>query len=108
MPRPFYTELHVYRLLPVLEKTGLLAALVRDYLDPILSDRELLKTLKVYLRYSGAKQETANALFIVRQTLYNRLDKIAELLGDDFMSPEKRLMIELALFGYEYRNGPIN
>jgi len=108
LPRPFYTELHVYRLLPVLEKTGLLAALVRDYLDPILSDRELLKTLKVYLRYSGAKQETANALFIVRQTLYNRLDKIAELLGDDFMSPEKRLMIELALFGYEYRNGPIN
>jgi len=112
LPRPFYTELHVYRLLPMLEKTGQLNALVRDYLGPILSDgegsRQLLKTLKVYLQYSGAKQETANALYIVRQTLYNRLDKIAELIGEDFMAPEKRLMIELALFAYEYRYGPIN
>jgi purine catabolism regulator len=108
LPRPFYDELHAYRLLPVLEKTGQLDALIRDYLGPVLSDRELLKTLKVYLRYSGAKQETANALYIVRQTLYNRLDKIAELLGEDFMAPEKRLMIELALLAFEYRNGPIN
>jgi purine catabolism regulator len=112
LPRPFYTELHVYRLLPVLEKTGQLESLVRDYLGPILpggdGNQQLLKTLKVYLQYSGAKQETANALFIVRQTLYHRLDKIGELLGEDFMAPEKRLMIELALFAYEYLYGPIS
>ncbi|CAM3604761.1 PucR family transcriptional regulator [Marinicrinis lubricantis] len=112
LPTPFYNELHVYRLISSLEKSGQLYALVQDYLGSLLPyDREkntqLLKTLKVYLQLSCAKQETAKELFIVRQTLYHRLNKISELMGDDFTSPEKRLMIELALFAYEYLYGPI-
>lgn len=107
LPNPFYTELHMYRLLSIIEKSGHLPSFIEDYLGPLLKydhekNAQLLKTLKVYLQLSGAKQETANSLFIVRQTLYHRLDKIKELLGDDFMNPEKRLMIELALYAYEY------
>jgi len=110
--RPLYTELHVYRIVSNLEKTGDLPALIEDYLGPILryephKNAQLLKTLKVYLQLSGAKQETANALFIVRQTLYHRLNKLGELLGEDFMAPEKRLMLELALYAYEYVHGPV-
>ncbi|EXX85007.1 CdaR family transcriptional regulator, partial [Paenibacillus darwinianus] len=110
--RPFYTELHVYRIISGMEKAGQLAAFTEDYLGPILryernKNAHLLKTLKVYLQSSGAKQETANALFIVRQTLYHRLTKIGELLGEDFMAPQKRLMLELALYAYEYSHGPV-
>ncbi len=110
--RPLYTELHVYRIIAGMEKTGQLPAFIDDYLGPILrcergKSVQLLKTLKVYLQFSGAKQETANALYIVRQTLYHRLNKIGELIGGDFMAPEKRLMLELALYAYEYANGPI-
>ncbi|WP_199615923.1 PucR family transcriptional regulator [Paenibacillus alkalitolerans] len=112
LQRPFYTELHVHRIIAGMEKAGQLSAFIDDYLGPILryernKDAHLLKTLKVYLQLSGAKQETANALFIVRQTLYHRLNKISELLGSDFTMPEKRLMIELALYAYEYAHGPV-
>ena len=111
--RPLYAELHVYRIVAGMERTGELAAFVDEYIGPLLRYEQqrsahLVKTLKTYLRLSGAKQETADALFIVRQTLYHRLSKIAELLGDDYLAPEKRMMIELALYGYEYMHGPVS
>lgn len=46
------------------------------------------------------KKDTAERLFIVRQTLYHRLEKIEQLLGSDFMQTEKRLALELILFSY--------
>ncbi|GGA14125.1 hypothetical protein GCM10008018_68810 [Paenibacillus marchantiophytorum] len=111
--RPFYQELHIYKILHHLKQSGELGPLIEDYIGSLLSmDRErnsqLLKTLKVYLALNGSKQETAKALFIVRQTLYHRLDKIAALLGSDYMEPHKRITIELALHGYEYVNGMID
>ncbi|MCI3922242.1 PucR family transcriptional regulator [Paenibacillus sp. TRM 82003] len=112
MSQPFYAELHVYRVLSQLAKTSALDSFVAEYLGPLIAHErkkpsQLLRTLQVYLRCSGSKQETANALFIVRQTLYHRLSKIAELLGEDFMKPEKRFMLELALYAYEYKQGPV-
>ncbi|WKB36248.1 helix-turn-helix domain-containing protein [Terrilactibacillus sp. S3-3] len=65
-------------------------------------ERELLHTLKVYLDLNGVKKETAETLYVSRQALYNRLDKIRRLLGEDFMSPKKRIAIEIAIQGYEY------
>ncbi|MDF2937464.1 MAG: hypothetical protein K0Q90_2837, partial [Paenibacillaceae bacterium] len=40
-------------------------------------------------------------LFIVRQSLYYRLEKLKELLGEDFMVPETRLAISVALRAYQ-------
>ncbi|MBD0380244.1 PucR family transcriptional regulator [Paenibacillus sedimenti] len=113
LAEPFYHELHVYKVIINLKKTGLLQSFIDEYIGPVVSyDREksshLLKTLKVYLALCGSKQDTAKELFIVRQTLYHRLDKIAALLGDDYMDPSKRIAIELALHGYEYMNGAIH
>ena len=58
---------------------------------------ELLKTLNIYLQCKGSKTETAEQLHIVRQTLYHRLDKIYELIGNDFMESYKRQAIEVAI-----------
>ncbi|WP_053377336.1 PucR family transcriptional regulator [Paenibacillus sp. FJAT-27812] len=112
LPSPFYGDLHLHKIIYTLKKADALPALMEEYIGPVVaSDQEknghLLQTLNVYLRLSGSKQETAKALFIARQTLYHRLDKLAALLGDDFMEPEKRLTIELALRAYEYVHGPI-
>lgn len=90
----------------------MLEALIRDYIEPLASyDKEkhgqLLLTLKTYLIRSGSKQDTARELFIARQTLYHRLDKIIALLGEDFMNADKRLAIELAVNAYEYTRGAI-
>jgi PucR family transcriptional regulator, purine catabolism regulatory protein len=56
------------------------------------------ETLKVYLHTNGQKKDPAERLFIVRQTLYHRSEKIKQLLGPDFMQTEKRLALELMLF----------
>ena len=63
---------------------------------------ELIKTLQVYLQCNCMKQETAEKLFIVRQTLYHRLAKIESLLGNDFLLPPKRLALELMLLATQY------
>lgn len=103
----FYEDLHIYRLVAHMEKTGGLREFVMDYLEPVIQyDRtrqgNMMHTLKTFLSCNGSKQETAARLFIVRQTLYHRLEKLEELLGTDFMKPEKRVAIEVAIFAYEY------
>jgi purine catabolism regulator len=57
----------------------------------------LLPTLETYLAHAGRKAETARELHLNRQTLYNRLARIAELLGTDLDDPETVLSLSLAL-----------
>lgn len=112
LANPFYHELHVSKVILKMKQTGLLDSFIDEYLGSLLNyDREkngqLIKTLKVYLALCGSKQDTAKELFVVRQTLYHRLNKISALLGEDYMHPRKRIAIELALHGYEYLHGEI-
>ncbi|MNP06542.1 hypothetical protein D3C76_985310 [compost metagenome] len=51
--------------------------------------------------HDGSKQVAAQKLFIVRQSLYYRLEKLKELLGEDFMVPETRLAISVALRAHQ-------
>jgi PucR family transcriptional regulator, purine catabolism regulatory protein len=103
----FYEDLHLYRLISQMSKHVDLQELVLEYLQPVIDydqryNGKLLETLKVYLECHGSKQETSNRLFIVRQTLYHRLQKLENLLGEDFMDHEKRVAIELMLLVSEY------
>lgn len=103
----FYEDLHLYRLISQMSKHMDLQDLVVEYLQPVIHhDRKyngkLLQTLKVYLECNGSKQETANKLFIVRQTLYHRLQKLENLLGEDFMNHEKRVALEFMLLVKDY------
>ncbi|CAM4269834.1 PucR family transcriptional regulator [Lacicoccus alkaliphilus] len=98
----FYEELGAYRLLTKLDKNEL-ESLVSTYLSPLLdferktNNNNLLLTLTIYLETMGSKKETSERLYIVRQTLYYRLEKIKELLGENFMNPVSRQAIELAI-----------
>jgi len=112
MQQPFYSNLHGYRIIAGMKQSGNLEDFIEEYLGPVIrhdAERggQLLRTLKQYLVLCCSKQETATALFIVRQTLYHRLDKIEALLGEDYILPEKRIAIELAIYAYEYVHGPI-
>jgi len=105
----FYEELGVFQLLFHIADKQLLQTFVTTNLGPLLNhDRskgsELVRTLKVYLDNDGSKQVAAQQLFIVRQSLYYRLEKIEELLGQDFMSPERRLALQVALRAYQMLN----
>lgn len=103
----FYEELGVFQLLLSLNDGKTLQAFIRSYLGPLIDHdqtkgSELMLTLRVFLDHDGSKQIAARNLFIVRQSLYYRLDKITELLGEDFMSPENRISIQVALRAYQF------
>ncbi|MEU3188774.1 PucR family transcriptional regulator [Streptomyces sp. NPDC006923] len=79
-----------------------LAAFVDRAIGPLrahdrVSKPALLPTLEVYLAHAGRKAETARELRLNRQTLYNRLARIAELLGSDLDDPQTVLALSLAL-----------
>ena len=102
----FYEDLHLQHLIFQLQKNPAIMDLVAEYIDPLIEydqkhNSHLVETLKVFLQTNGLKKETSERLFIVRQTLYHRLEKIEQLLGPDFMKPEKRLALELMLVANE-------
>ncbi|MEU3416742.1 PucR family transcriptional regulator [Streptomyces sp. NPDC006658] len=79
-----------------------LAAFVDRAIGPLREhDRRsrppLLPTLETYLAHAGRKAETARELHLNRQTLYNRLARIGELLGTDLDDPQAVLALGLAL-----------
>ena len=106
----FYEKLGIYKLLLPLKKSGHLESYAYEYLGPVSDydqkhNSNLFETLSVYLECSGSKKETSERLFIVRQTLYHRLDRLETLLGKDFMEPVNRLAIETAIKAYELTTG---
>jgi purine catabolism regulator len=103
----FYEDLHLYRLISQMSKHVNLEELAAEYLQPVIQydqkyNGKLLETLKAYLECNGSKQEAASKLFIVRQTLYHRLQKLENILGKDFMEHEKRVAIEFMLLVQDY------
>ncbi|OMI37384.1 PucR family transcriptional regulator [Streptomyces sparsogenes DSM 40356] len=85
-----------------LREHGDLAAFVDRVIGPLLAhDRAarppLVPTLEAYLRHAGRKAETARALHLNRQTLYDRLARIGRLLGSDLEDPQTVLALSLAL-----------
>lgn len=103
----FYQDLHMYRMLSIIDKNSNFKEIIYEHLGPVIEydkkyNGELLPTLKTYLACNGSKQETSKQLYIVRQTLYHRLEKLEKLLGADFMQVNKRLPLELMVFAYDY------
>ncbi|WP_030679090.1 PucR family transcriptional regulator [Streptomyces cellulosae] len=102
--RPWYDarRLDIDLLLWRLREHPDLAAFVDRAIGPVRdhdhrSRPPLLPTLETYLAHAGRKAETARELHLNRQTLYNRLARIGELLGSDLDDPQTVLALSLAL-----------
>jgi purine catabolism regulator len=103
----FYQDLHMYRMMSLLKKHGDLEETIHEYLAPVIEyDRkyngDMMITLKTYLACNGSKQETSKKLFIVRQTLYHRIEKLELLLGENFMNSDRRLALEFMLMAHDF------
>lgn len=61
------------------------------------SDADLLQTLEKYLECDQRLTETSNELFIHRNTLSNRLEKISDIINLDFKNKELIFCLRLAL-----------
>lgn len=110
-PVLFFEDLGVFQLLFNSVDREVLRAFMESYLEPLIQhDRnkgsELLRTLKVYLDSDGSKKNAAQELFVVRQSLYYRLEKISELLGENYMDTENRLGLQVALRAHQLLHPP--
>jgi purine catabolism regulator len=96
----YYSDLSVYRLLFQLEHSPELIAFQEETLGPLLAYEgggELIHTLETYFEHNGNLSQTAEALFIHRNTLIYRMERIATITDLDLDKPENRLAIQLAL-----------
>lgn len=82
----FYKDMGIYSILAEVENVTLLEAYYKSWLKPlmdwdVLQGKDLCNTLEMYLSCNCKITETANALFVHRNTLRYRLDKIESILG---------------------------
>ena len=105
-PNPLYFgELNVYRLLFLLERSPELENFCQEVIGALVEyDRaqgtDLIETLSAYFAHKGNLSQTAESLFVHRNTLLYRMERIREISGLDLDNPETRLSIQLALRAY--------
>ncbi len=97
----YYEKMEVFRLLTNISDTRELEAFYQDILQPVISydeinHSELLNTLFCYFDHANQLQETADALFIHKNTLKYRLNKLEVLLQAKLDSPDCITKIVLA------------
>ncbi len=68
-------------------------------------DSSLSDTLRQYLNHNCNAKETAEAMFLHRNTLNYRLSRIKEILGVDFDTLEDLVNLKLAFAILEYQGG---
>jgi len=81
---------------------GLLLGFVEQTLGPILDydarrSTDLLRTLEAYFACGGNLMRAKDRLHVHVNTVTQRLDRIAKLLGPDWHSPDRALELQLAL-----------
>ena len=106
----FYEDMGIYQIFKSIGNTDQLVKFVQYHLGALLAYDQhnqppLLPTLDQYLACMGAKQETAERLYIHRQTLYHRLEKLEELLGKNFLDTDRRICLEVAIRAYDLIEG---
>ncbi len=97
----YYPDLSIYRLLFQIEHNPELIAFQEETIGPLLAQensQELLHTLEAYFEHHGNVSQTAEALYIHRNTLIYRMERIATILNRTLDDPENRLALQLALY----------
>ncbi len=94
--------LGIPRFVAAVNRSALVTELVEEQLGDLLAhDRrrggELFETLATYLRQSGRKTDTAAALHLQRQSLYQRLERVLALLGHPEPGSDRWAAIGLAV-----------
>jgi len=105
--RPIYfKDLSVYRLLLQIEHNPELISFQEQTLGALLQQEgyeEMLHTLDAYFTHNGNLTQTSEALYIHRNTLNYRMERIQSILGIDLDNPESRLALQLALHIYRMK-----
>lgn len=101
-----FDELYFDRVLHAISDMQTINEFVSDYLGELIlpQNYELLNTLIAYYDCNCSKQKTAEKLYIARQTLYFRLQKIETILGNNYDTGEYRFALEFACKAFMYKH----
>lgn len=80
--------------------------LIHNILQPLLdfdyqNNTELVHTLKIYFSCNYNASQAAKILYLHRNTMLNRLEKIKEILQTDFNNSNENILIYLSLSALE-------
>ncbi|MCB0036358.1 MAG: helix-turn-helix domain-containing protein, partial [Anaerolineales bacterium] len=103
-----YDSLGVYQLLTQLDDIPAVHTFSEQVIGPLAEyDKRhrsnLVNTIAAYFAHHGNISQTAESLFIHRNTLLYRLDRISELTGHDLNQSDMRLSLHLALKLWQLR-----
>ncbi|HEX6387476.1 MAG TPA: helix-turn-helix domain-containing protein [Anaerolineae bacterium] len=103
-----FNSLGVYQLLGQLEDIPAVRTFARQVIGPLAEYDEqhrssLVQTIDAYFGHHGNISQTAESLFIHRNTLLYRLERIQELTGHDLNQSNMRLALHLALKLWQLR-----
>ena len=105
----FPYEIACYSMLENKTSANLLLQIFSPVIEKLEKENHtLVHTLSVYLEYEQRLLDTANALYIHRNTLTNRLEKISSLTELDFNNKEAMLGLRLALRLWQHDALPAN
>ncbi len=98
----FYSDLGIYKLLLGIEDREIMEEYYEKTLEPLAlydekNDADLTAVLDCYLRNNGSVKETADELFVHRNTINYKLNKIEDLLGTDLSLLNTRLQLAVGL-----------
>lgn len=104
----FYKDQGIYTLISQIPKVRFLDEFVEKYIGKLIHADEIkegnyCETLEKYLECSCNAKETADAMFIHRNTLHYRLNRIRDILGNDFEDMNSCMMLKLAFIIRRYR-----
>lgn len=103
-----FKSLGVYQLLVQLEELSAVRSFTEAVIGPLVAydaqhNSSLVKTLDAYFDHHGNISQTAESLFIHRNTLLYRLERIQELTQHDLNQANMRLALHLSLKLWQLR-----
>lgn len=103
-----FNSLGIYRLLGQLDDVSAVREFCDEVIGPLVNyDRDhrssLVLTTEQYFNHHGNVSQTAESLFIHRNTLLYRLERIQDLTGHDLNQSDMRLALHLALKLWQLR-----
>ncbi|MCI6637418.1 MAG: PucR family transcriptional regulator ligand-binding domain-containing protein [Bilifractor sp.] len=98
----FYSEMGLYKLLMNIDDEDIISDYLQNTVQPIINyDRDnntdLMGVLRAYLENDGSVKETAQKLFVHRNTINYYLGKIKDLTGMDLSSLNVKTQLTTAL-----------
>lgn len=101
-----FSDLGIYKLLLSIDDKSILSEFVNETIGPIIeydkmNNSEYLMVLSTYLKNSGRVNDTAEELFVHRNTINYKLNKIEELVGMNLSEFDEREMLSIGVKIYE-------